>query len=156
MPVGTTLTPLFRQGCFDADAMNAINTNISAANNTAPGIVNTINLATQGFAVWNTAAAVNLAAATAPVGTYRLTMYLTITTTFVTNTAVVATFGWTDDQGARTLVITGGALTAGTTMVASQLIRSAGTAAITYTPSVTGSAATAGAASVSAVLERLI
>lgn len=156
MPGQPAAVTLFKAGCFDNDNINAINTNIANINANSPGIVSSINLATQGFAVWNTAAAVNLAAATAPVGTYRLTMYLTITTTFVTNTAVVATFGWTDDQGARTLVITGGALTAGTTMVASQLIRSAGTAAITYTPSVTGSAATAGAASVSAVLERLI
>lgn len=162
-PAVTAPTTLFKAGCFDNDNINTLNTNLTNFNtgftNTlanSPGIVNTVNLSAAAFGIWNTAAAVNLAAASAPAGTYRITLYLVITTTFVTNTAVVATFGWTDDQGARTLVVTGGALTAGTTMIGSQLIRSNGTAAITYTPSVTGSAATAGNASVSAILERLI
>lgn len=156
----TVPTTLFKAGCFDNDNINTLNTNLTTINSgitNSTGVVSgPVNLNAAGFAIWNSAAAVNLAPATAPAGTYRISLYLVITTTFVTNTAVVATFGWTDDQGARTLVVTGAALTAGTTMIGSQLIRSAGTAAITYTPSVTGSAATAGNASVSAVAERLI
>lgn len=112
--------------------------------------------ASLGFAVFNTAAAVNLLPATAPAGTYRVSLYMVTTTTFVTNTEEVITFGWTDDDQAQTLAFTTGALTAGTTLVGSQLIRSAGTAAITYTPSKTGTAATAGVNALSIVVERLI
>lgn len=132
----------------------------------APQIVGAVN-ASSGFAVFNTAAAVTLAPAGAPAGIYRLTAQLAITTTFVTNTAVKMAFGWTDAQQATTLTLTGGALTAGTYLPAtaggtitalvntSQTFYSTGVAAITFTPGVTGSAATAGVAQVSVVLERL-
>lgn len=119
--------------------------------------------ASLGFAVFNTAAAVNMLPATAPAGTYRITLYGITTTTFVTNTQETITFGWTDDQGARTVVYTTAALTAGTqlpplssTISNSLTFRSNGTAAVTYTPAVTGSAATAGAMAVSILVERLI
>lgn len=149
MPGLTTLT---QQGAFTADLENAINTNLA----NTPGIVASVNLATQAYGVFNTAAAVNLLAAAAPAGTYRVSIYLIITTSFSTNTEVTLTIGWTDDDTAQTVTYTTGAKTAGTTLVGSQLLRSTGAAAVTYTPNVTGSAATAGAASFSVVLERLI
>lgn len=109
-----------------------------------------------GFAVFNTAAAVTLVPTTAATGTYRISLYGVTTTTFVTNTEEVITFGWTDDQGARTVAYTTSALTAGTTLIGSQLVRSVTGNAVTYTPSVTGSAATAGAMAVSILVEQLI
>lgn len=122
-----------------------------------PPIVAATSLPTQGFAVFNTSSTVNLLAA-APAGTYRISFYIVITTTFVTNTSVTFTISWTDDQGARSVVTTLGAptLTAGTTAQVSQLIRSTGATAISYKPGVTGTAATAGAASFSVVLEQLV
>jgi len=119
--------------------------------------------ASTGFAVFNTAAAVNMIAATAPAGTYRFTLYGITTTTFVTNTQETITLGWTDDQGARTVVWTTAALTAGTqlppvssTISNSVTFRSNGTAVVSWTPNVTGSAATAGVMAVSILLERLV
>jgi hypothetical protein len=131
-----------------------------------PVVVGAVN-GNFGYAVFNTAAAVNLAPATAPAGIYRLSFQLIITTSFVTNTEVTMAFGWTDADQASTLTLTTAAKTAGNYLPASSggtitaatlssiLINSAGTAAITYTPGVTGSAATAGAAQVSVILERL-
>jgi len=112
--------------------------------------------ASLGFAVFNAAVAVTLVPTTAATGTYRISLYGVTTTTFVTNTEETITFGWTDDQGARTLVLTTGALTAGTTLIGDQLIRSVTGNAVTYTPNVTGSAATAGAMAVSILVEQLI
>lgn len=127
-----------------------------------PGIVYTES-ASLGFAVFNTAAAVNMVAAAGPAGTYRFTLYAVTTTLFVTNTEETITLGFTDDDEAETVVWTTAALTAGTklppvssTVSNSVTFRSTGTAAITWTPNVTGSAATAGAMAVSIVLERLI
>jgi hypothetical protein len=115
-----------------------------------------------GFAIFNAAAAVNLAPATAAAGLYRISLYSVITTLFVTGTAIVFTFGWTDAQAAKTLAFTGAALTTGTytppissTIANSFLFQSSGTAAITYTPSATGTAMSAGAAQVAVTLERL-
>jgi hypothetical protein len=131
-----------------------------------PQLVAVVN-ANSGFAVFNSAAAVTLLPATAPAGIYRLTAQLVITTSFVTNTEVVMTFAWTDADQATSLVLTTAAKTAGTYLPAtaggsitalvpnSQTFYSTGAAAITYTPSVSGSAATAGAAQVSIVLERI-
>lgn len=112
--------------------------------------------ASLGFAVFNAAAPVTLVPITSVAGTYRISLYGVTTTTFVTNTEETITFGWTDDQGARTLVLTTAALTAGTTLIGSQLIRSTGAAIVTYTPAVTGASATAGAMAVSIVVEQLI
>ena len=125
-----------------------------------PGLTSSVvatNAATaQAFGVFNTGAAITLLPSTTAAGTYRVSMYVVITTTFVTNTAVTGAFGWTDDNGAQTLTVTSGALNAGTTLVGSQLIRSSGTAAITFTPAKTGSAATAGAAAWTVVVERVL
>jgi|SRR5580658_9865740 hypothetical protein len=119
-----------------------------------PQIVYSDNAAL-GFAVFNAAAAVTAVPAGAPAGVYQISLYLVTTTTFVTNTEETITFGWTDAQGNRTVVYTTSALTAGTTLVGSQLIESTGVNAITWTPNVTGSAATAGAANVSIVVQRV-
>lgn len=108
------------------------------------------------FGIWNTAAAVNMLPSTVPTGTYRVSLYLVTTTAFQTNTEEVITFGWTDDDQAQTLAFTTSAKTAGTTLVGSQLIRVVTGTAVTYTPSVTGSSATAGVNAVSITLERLI
>ena len=113
------------------------------------------------FGTFNTGAAVTMETGTA--GFYRVSFNLMITTTFVTNTAVTLSFGWTDDQGARTLTLTGAALTAGTgipalnatAVVSNSFVIHTTSAAITYTPSKTGSSATAGAAWVAISLERL-
>ena len=112
--------------------------------------------ASLGFAVFNAAAAVNMLPTTVPTGTYRVSLYLVTTTTFVTNTEEKITFGWTDDDQAQTLTFTTSAVTAGTTLVGSQLIRVVTGTAVTYTPAVTGSNATAGVNAVSIVVERLI
>ena len=150
---GLNIPTLVKAGALEADTINILNT---AFNNTT-SIVGTSNQTAQAFGVFNTGAAITLVpAATANAGSYRVTQYVVITTTFVTNTAVTGTFGWTDDNGAQTATTTGGALTAGTTLVSSQLVRSTGAAAITWTPAKTGSAATAGAAAWSIVVERVI
>lgn len=108
------------------------------------------------FGVFNAATAVNMLPTTVPTGTYRIALYLVTTTTFVTNTEEVITFGWTDDKQAQTVAYTTSSVTAGTTLVGSQLIRVVTGTAVTYTPSVTGSNATAGVNAVSIVVERLI
>jgi len=112
--------------------------------------------ASLGYAVFNTAAAVNLLPTTAPTGTYRISLYMVTTTAFTGATEEVITFGWTDDDQAQTVAYTSGAEAAGTITIGSQLVRFVTGAALTYTPSKTGSTATAGAAAVSITVERLI
>lgn len=128
---------------------------VASAGFGAAQVVAAVN-ASLAFGIWNTGAAVNLLPTTVPTGTYRISLYLVTTTTFVTNTEEVVTFGWTDDDQAQTLAFTTSAKTAGTTLVGSQLIRVVTGAAVTYTPTVTGSGATAGVNAVSIVVERLI
>lgn len=149
---GLAIPTLVKAGALEADTLNVLN---SAFNNTT-SIVATNVATAQAFGVFNTGAAINLLPSTAPAGTYRVSFYIVITTTFVTNTAVTGAFGWTDDNGAQTLTVTGGALTAGTTLLASQLIRSSGSAAVTFTPAKTGSSASAGAAAWSVIVERVV
>jgi hypothetical protein len=119
-------------------------------------IVYQLNNASLGFAAFNTAAAVNMLPTTVPTGTYRISMYMVPTTTFATSTEEVITFGWTDDKQAQTLAVTSSAESAGTITVASQLIRVVTGTAVTYTPSVTGSSATAGVMAISILVERVI
>jgi hypothetical protein len=133
---------------------------------TAATVVGVVN-GNYGFAVFNAGAVVNLAPTTAPSGIYRLTAQLVITTSFVTNTEITMAFGWADADQATTLTLTTAAKTAGTYLPAtaggtiSALVNNSQTfynvtgTAITYTPGNTGTAATAGAAQVSIVLERL-
>jgi hypothetical protein len=139
----------------------------SSAQSQTPGIVASVN-ASLPYSVFNSAALVNLVPSTAPAGLYRLTVAMVITTSFVTNTEVVLTFGWTDADQASTLTLTTAAKTAGTYLPASLggsitsmannelVFYSNGTAAITYTPSVTGTAATAGVAQLNITIERLV
>jgi hypothetical protein len=135
---------------------------ITAAGIGQPVIVYSYSAST-GFAVFNAAAAVNMQAATAPAGTYRFTLYGVTTTTFVTNTEETIVLGYTDDSAANTVTYTTAAKTAGTllpplssTVSNSLTFRSNGTAAITWTPAVTGSNATAGVMAISILLERLV
>jgi hypothetical protein len=134
----------------------------------APVIVYGFNAAV-GFAVFNAAAAVTMvAAAIANAGIYRLSYQLIVTTSFVTNTEMTLLFNWTDADQATALTLTTGAKTAGAYLPATSggtitaatlqtfVFSSTGAAAITWTPNVTGSAATAGVAQVSIVLERLV
>lgn len=120
-----------------------------------PAIVASVS-ASLGYAVFNSAAAVSLLPTTAPTGTYRIGLYMVATTTFATSTEEVITFGWTDDYQAQTVAYTSSAQTHGTITLGSQLVRFVTGTALTYTPSVTGSAATAGAMAVSITVERLI
>jgi hypothetical protein len=110
---------------------------------------------TPGFAVFNTAAPVSLLSASAPAGTYEFQLYMATTTAFVTNTEETITLGYTDDAQAQTSVYTTTAKSIGNILQADYVFRSNGTAAITYTPAVTGSPATAGAAAISIILTRL-
>lgn len=133
---------------------------LALAGQGVPPIVGVANLSAQGFAVFNTATPVTLVAAGAGnAGTYRVSVNLIITTTFVTNTQVQIQVKATDDAALQTFTtittsITAGA--AGSDVQSTTFFRSTGATAVTYTPSVTGTAATAGVASFSVVVERLI
>lgn len=150
---GLNIPTLVKAGCLENDTINILNT---AFNNTTSMVAN--NVATgQGFAVFNTAAAVTLLPATTPAGTYRVSAYFVITTTFVTNTTVNISFQWTDAQAAQSLIVaTTSTLTAGTSASGTALINSNGTAAITFKPGDTGTAATAGVANWYVTVERLL
>jgi len=146
-------TPIVKQGCFDNDIMTQVNA-IAAANDI---LVAATSQLTQGFAVFNAATAVTLLPATTPAGVYEVNIYMVLTTTFVTNTTANITLGYTDDVQAQSpIVVTTSTLTAGTAVFGAYTFRSNGTAAITYTPKVTGSAATAGAATFSIAVQRLL
>jgi len=148
------IATLVKVGCFEADTLNALNT---AFTNT-PGLVGTsVNSTAVPFGNYTTAGtAVTLLPATAPAGTYRVSISAVVTTTFVTATTVGHTIGWTDDQGARTQANALGALTAGTNSLVTTVIRSNGTAAVTVTEIATGSNASAGVMALSVTVERLL
>lgn len=152
MPGLTTL--IVKQGCFDADVANSIN---GAFTNT-PGIVGTTqNNSAVPFGNYTTGGtAVTILPSGSPAGTYRITVYAVITTTFTGATVVQHVLGYTDDQGARTVTFALGALTAGTLLTSTNTFRSTGAAAITITEQATVSNATAGAMALSVTLERLI
>lgn len=151
-PAAATFSKLVQQGALTNDVEIQLNNNFAAS----PNVVASVASTGVGFAAFNTAAAVNLVGATAPAGLYRATVYLLETTTFVTNTTTNVTIGWTDASQAQTnIVTTTSTLTAGTFVSGTVTFQSAGTAAITYTPGKTGSAATGGVASIYVVLERL-
>ena len=143
------LTALTKQGYFDADVMNAVNTN--AAN--TPGIVTTAQQAAAlatGFG-----SAITLLPAGHPAGTYRITIYGVVTTTITTATSWLFTLAFTDDKQAQTpTVTTSSTMTAGTAQTGTQTIRSTGATALTYTP--TAASAGAGVVAYSVVVERVI
>lgn len=154
---GLSVSTLTKQGCFDADVMNALNTTLGNLNAGTGGIVGSTNNGAVPFGNYTTGGtALTLVASGAPAGTYRVTIYAVITTTFTGATTVGHTLGYTDDQGARTTTNALGALTAGTLLTSTQTIRSTGAAAITVTEIATGANATAGAMALSVVVERLL
>lgn len=163
-PAATAPTTLFKAGCFDNDNINALNTNLTNVNtaftNTianSPGLVGTPINGTVAFGNYTTAGtAVTLVAATAPAGTYRITIYAVVTTLFTGATALQHNLGWTDDKQAQTQTNALSALTAGTNQIITTTVRSNGTAAITLTEVGTVSNATAGAMALSAFVERLV
>jgi hypothetical protein len=139
----------------------------ASAQSQVPGIVASI-VGSFPYTYFNSAAQVILVPAGAGAGLYELNVQMVITTSFVTNTEVVLTFGWTDADQASSLALTTAAKTAGTYLPATaggsitalvnnaMIFYSTGVAAITFTPSVSGTAATAGVAQVNIVLERLV
>lgn len=145
-------TTLVKQGAFDADIENQINA-LAAANDVMVALVNTTAI---GFAAFNSAAAVTLLPATAPAGTYLANLYAVLTTAFATNTNWVITLGYTDDYQAQTnALVSSSTLTIGTYVSASCTFRSNGTAAVTYTPSKTGSSATTGVVALTLAIQRI-
>jgi len=141
---------LFRQGAFDADAMNAINANFA---NTTPIIGTSINNAALAFGSFNAAVTVVPAGHTA--GTYRVSVYGVVTTTITVATSWAIAITFTDDQGARTFTIsTNSTMTAGAIEGASSLIRSTGATAIAA--NLVAASAGAGAVAYSVVVERVI
>ncbi len=145
----TAMPALFRQGAFDADAMNAINTNFA----NTPNIVATQSNAALAFGSFN--AAITVLAASHPAGTYRVSVYGVVTTTITTATSWALTLTYTDDQAARTNTIsTNSTMTAGAIQGASSLIRSTGATALAV--NLVAASAGAGAVAYSVVVERVI
>lgn len=148
------LTALFKAGCFDNDNINTLNTNLA---NTSGQVGTPVNNSAVPFGNYTTTGtAVTLLPSGHPAGTYRVSLFAVITTTFVTAANVGHTLGWTDDQGAHTQANTLGALTAGTLQTVVTNVRSTGAAAITVTELAGTSNASAGAMALSVVVERLI
>jgi hypothetical protein len=158
MPGQTAPTTLFKAGCFDNDNINAINTNLTTMNSQTSGLVGTpINSSALAFGSYTTGGtAITLLATGHAAGTYRITVYGVITTTFVTSTAIQHNLGWTDDQGARTQTNAFGALTAGTNQILTTTVRSTGAAALVLNQVGTVANATAGVMALSAFVERLV
>ena len=153
--------PVVKQGAFDNDVMSQINA-LQAANDVLVANVNAPNPYVSGttglgYALFNSASAVTLLPSTTPAGTYLVSLYAVLTTAFATNTNWVITLGWTDDYQAQTLaMVNSSTLTIGTLVQTTAVIRSAGTAAVTYTPSKTGSAATTGVVALSIAVQRVL
>src|SRR5262249_50916026 len=103
-----------------------------------------------------TGTAVTLLASGHAAGTYRISLFAVVTTTFVTAANVGHTLGWTDYQGAHTQANTLSALTAGTFQSVAFVLRSTGAAALTVTEIAGTSNASAGAMALSAFVERLV
>jgi hypothetical protein len=125
-----------------------------------PEIVGVFSNAAVPFGSFTTAGVVisTLAPATAPAGTYRLSVYGDVTTTIAGGSVSAAgvTLGWTDDEGAQTLANALSSLTAGTAKLQNTYtFRSNGTAAITITGTATTGNPTSGVVALSAILERI-
>jgi hypothetical protein len=150
---GLNIPTLVKVGALEQDTLNILN---SAFGNTT-SVLATVAQTAVPFGTFNTGAAVNFLTATPPAGVYRVTGYLLETTTFVTNTTTAITIGWTDESQAQTnIAFTTSTLTAGTFTSGSVTFRSSGSAQITWAPTKTGASATAGAASIYLVLERVL
>lgn len=147
----TAMPALFRQGAFDADAMNAINNNFAATPNIVATQVNTA----LAFGSFNATIAVVGMPAGHAAGTYRVSTYGVVTTTITTATSWALQAAYTDDQGARTFVIsTSSTMTAGAVQGASVLIRSTGATALTM--NLVAASAGAGVVAYSVLVERVI
>ena len=143
------LTALTKQGCFDADNMNAVNTALAAT----PGIVASLSNAALAFGSFN--AAVTLLASGHTAGTYRVSVYGVVTTTIVTATSWALALTFTDDQAARTdTITTNSTMTAGQIQGASSLIRSTGVTALAV--NLVAASASAGVVAYSVLVERVI
>lgn len=155
-----TLTTLFKAGCFEADTINALNTNLTNVNTAftnSPGLVGTPINGSVAFGNYTTGGTSNtLLASGHAAGTYRISVFAVITTTVTTAANIGHTLGWTDDQGAHTQANQMSALTAGTTQTVVTVVRSTGAAAITLTEIAGTSNAGAGAVALSAFVERLV
>lgn len=161
MPGLTIAAPtLVKAGCLEQDTLGVLNTALTGVNTalaSSPGILANVNNAAVPFGNYTTAGTtVTLLPSTAVAGTYRVSIYAVITTTFTGATAVQHVVGYTDDQGARTVTFALGALTGGTLLTSTTTFRSNGTAAITVLEQGTVSNATGGAMALSVVVERLL
>src|SRR5262249_6672007 len=148
MPTGTNagLSALVKQGCFDADSVNALNSNLAAT----PGIV--FSNALTGQLATGFGSAITILPSGFAAGTYRLTIGAVVTTTITTATSWLFTLAYTDDQGARTpTVTTSSTMTAGTSQSGSYTFKTTGATALTYTP--TAASAGAGAVAYSILVE---
>ena len=148
MPTG--LATIVKQGCFDADVVNALNANAAST----VGITTVINNAAFPFGSFGTAITL-VPAAAANAGTYRVTIYGVVTTTITTATSWLFVLGYTDDKSALTpTVCTSASMTANSVEQGTYFFRSSGTAAITITP--TAASAAAGAIAYTLILERIV
>lgn len=139
---------LTKQGSFDADVMNALNTGVA-------GIVANVSSPVTTFTVLAAATAVTLLPANHPAGMYRFSIYGVVTTSITTATSWLFPIGYTDTQGAKTpTAATSSTMTAGAVVQASYHFYSTGVAAITVTP--TSTSAAAGAVAYYISLARLI
>lgn len=157
MPVGVVTPTIVKAGALEADNINILNTALANANTSAGVVGTTLNNSAVPFGNYTTGGtAVTLLATGAPAGTYRVTVYAVITTTFTGSTAIQHNLGWTDDKQAQTQTNAMSALTAGTDQILTTTVRSTGAAAITLTEVGTVSNATGGAMAITAVVERLV
>lgn len=140
---------LSKQGAFDSDLESQVNTNF----NVQDTIVATSQNAALGFASFGTA--ITLLPATAPAGTYTVSVYGVVTTTITGATSWAFILGYTDDKQAQTATVsTSSTLTAGTSEQGQVFFRSNGTAAITITP--TAASISAGVVAYSVAVQRSI
>lgn len=124
---------------------------------TTPAVVAQLSSATLGFASFTTAG-VALASYALPAGTYRVSIYQDITTSFSGNSVsnVGITIGYTDDDQAQTVTNNIGAVSAGSKSSTVTILRSTGAAPITLTGVAATGNPTAGNEAASVVIERLI
>jgi hypothetical protein len=142
---------------YDANTNNWSVQSVALANSaiSGPQVVAAINGA-QPFGSYTTAG-VSLLSASLPAGTYRLSLYGVITTSLSGGSVSAAgiTLGYTDDDEAQTKASAYSAITAGGVAEIVYTFRSTGAAPITLTGTATTGNPTAGASSVSGILERI-
>ena len=141
MPGGT----LVKQGCFDADVMNAINTGNDWILATNANLV---------FPYTSFGTAITLLPLGHAAGLYSVSIYAVITTTITTATSWLFTLGYTDPKQAQTPTLsTSSTMTAGTIQQATYNLYSTGATALTHTP--TSASAAAGVIAYVVTVQRL-